>query len=253
MYHNEVFLGYSPRGLLAASPMGKHLDVPEVKYKAMAAASSQHDSWKPIKPHGHRNFYLSCSTINAKWCVMLCPDGVDEDCPLTESELWVFSVVHAPSVGCLVCFYNLLSYWMAGGFEFPRLEMNAGRPPPDAPFLEHSKSKELRKSSQDAAAPPRLLLSHLATGCSMSLSDATSLMDQKISCDIPFPDGAKGALCDDQSQLLAASVSSGPPDAHLLGSLFVSVLLLRICAVLEVGWRWYWHYPTELVLMCFVS
>ncbi|GMH11628.1 hypothetical protein Nepgr_013469 [Nepenthes gracilis] len=40
-------------------------------------------------------------------------------------------------------------------------------------------------------------------------------MDGKISCDIPFPDGAKGVLHDDQSQLLTAPVLSGPPDAHL--------------------------------------
>ncbi|GMH14070.1 hypothetical protein Nepgr_015911 [Nepenthes gracilis] len=49
----------------------------------------------------------------------------------------------------------------------------------------------------------------------MCLSNATGRMDGKLSCDIPFPDGAEGVLRDDQSQLLAAPVSSSPPNAHL--------------------------------------
>ncbi|GMH07534.1 hypothetical protein Nepgr_009374 [Nepenthes gracilis] len=40
-------------------------------------------------------------------------------------------------------------------------------------------------------------------------------MDRKISGDLPYPDDVVGAMRIDQPQLLAASESSGPPDAHL--------------------------------------
>ncbi|GMH14597.1 hypothetical protein Nepgr_016438 [Nepenthes gracilis] len=50
----------------------------------------------------------------------------------------------------------------------------------------------------------------------MSLSDATGLMAHKILGDLPYSDGVVGALRVDQPQLLVASMSSGPLDAHLL-------------------------------------
>ncbi|GMH07495.1 hypothetical protein Nepgr_009335 [Nepenthes gracilis] len=49
----------------------------------------------------------------------------------------------------------------------------------------------------------------------MTLSVATGHMDGMISCEMPFPDGAKGVLRDDQSHFPVAPVSSGLPDAHL--------------------------------------
>ncbi|GMH00850.1 hypothetical protein Nepgr_002689 [Nepenthes gracilis] len=49
----------------------------------------------------------------------------------------------------------------------------------------------------------------------MSPSDAIGLMDCKFSGDILLPDGAMGALRIDQAHMLATSVSSGPPNAHL--------------------------------------
>ncbi|GMH04963.1 hypothetical protein Nepgr_006803 [Nepenthes gracilis] len=52
----------------------------------------------------------------------------------------------------------------------------------------------------------------------MSLLDATGLTARKISDDIPLPDDAVGALRVDQAHLIAASVSSGPPNAQLLVS-----------------------------------
>ncbi|GMH10647.1 hypothetical protein Nepgr_012488 [Nepenthes gracilis] len=107
----------------------------------------------------------------------------------------------------------------------------------------HSKAHEIFFSGGSAHCSSPDVQSHLATGYSMALSDATGFMARKISGDIPLPDGAMGALRVDQPQLLAASVSSGPPDAHLLGTSAacrLSALLLRSCAVLDISWRWSW-------------
>ncbi|GMH27101.1 hypothetical protein Nepgr_028944 [Nepenthes gracilis] len=56
----------------------------------------------------------------------------------------------------------------------------------------------------------------------MSPSDATGLMDCKFSGDILLPDGAVGALRIDQACMLAASMSSSPPVAHLQGAVNAS-------------------------------
>ncbi|GMH29449.1 hypothetical protein Nepgr_031292 [Nepenthes gracilis] len=58
----------SPKEMSAASPLGKHLDIPKVKYIAMEAAASQHDSWKPIKPRRHRK----SASKDAKFSALKC-------------------------------------------------------------------------------------------------------------------------------------------------------------------------------------